>query len=159
VTVANGGTNTIDLNENPGGGAGDTATGLACSLTHSATVPLSGQDTIIGSNGNPYPFVALAGDVTAKLMSVPDNTPLTTSNSIVSLPIYDGSPLTINNSTAPVTIVGFLQVFVQSVNPSDGSVVVTVLNVAGCGNAATNPPVFGNSPVPVRLITPPPPPQ
>jgi hypothetical protein len=29
-----------------------------------------------------------------------------------------------------------------------------VLNVAGCGNAATNNPVTGSSPVPVRLITP-----
>src|SRR5579871_344970 len=160
VQVSAGGTNTIDLNENPGGAAGDTATGLACSLTHSATVPLSGQDIIIGSNGNPYPFVAIAQDVTSKAMGVPVGTPLTSSNSIVSLPIYDSSsPLLFSNNTAPVTIVGFLQVFVNSVDQNDGSVNVTVLNVAGCGTAATNAPVSGSSPVPVRLITPPPPPS
>jgi hypothetical protein len=32
---------------------------------------------------------------------------------------------------------------------------VTVMNVAGCSNAATAQPVAGTSPVPVRLITPP----
>lgn len=159
VQVSAGGTNTIDLNENPGGPAGDTATGLACSLTHSATLPLDGQDFLGTNGGNPYPFVALAQDVTSSLMGVPVNTPLTASNSIVSLPIYDGTALSVNNNAAPVTIVGFLQVFVRSIDPTDGSVNVTVLNVAGCGNAATNPPVFGSSPVPVRLITPPPPPQ
>ena len=159
VQVSAGGTNTIDLNENPGGSAGDTPTGLACSLTHSASLPVSGLDALGNNGSNPYPFVALAGDVTAKLMGVPANTPLTSSNSIVSLPIYDGSPLVVSSQTAPVTIVGFLQVFVTAINQSDGSVTVRVLNVAGCGNVAANPPVFGSSPVPVRLITPPPPQQ
>jgi hypothetical protein len=51
--------------------------------------------------------------------------------------------------------VGFLQVFVTQAN-GDGSLNVTVLNVAGCSNSATNPPVpaSGTSPVPIRLITP-----
>jgi hypothetical protein len=33
---------------------------------------------------------------------------------------------------------------------------VTVLNVAGCGNAVPNgtQPIYGSSPVPIRLITP-----
>ena len=80
--------------------------------------------------------------------------PITSSSSIVSLPIYDGAPLVLSGTTAPVNIVGFLQVFVNQVY-TDGSVYVTVLNVAGCGsNATTNPPVFGSSPLPIRLIQP-----
>jgi hypothetical protein len=81
----------------------------------------------------------------------------TASNSIISLPIYDSVPaLTFAGNQANVTIVGFLQVFVNQVN-ADGSLNVTVLNVSGCGNGTTpvNTAVFGNSPVPVRLITPP----
>ena len=148
--------NTIDLRENPGGAGGDTATGLACLLTPKSTsMPLSGQDLLkTDSTPNPYPFVAIAGDANPLSIS---NSPITASNSIMSLPIYDASTTINQTGTTNVTIVGFLQVFVRDVN-SDGSVQVTVLNVAGCGNVATNPPVFGSSPVPVRLITPPPPP-
>jgi hypothetical protein len=140
--------NMVDLSENPGGGAGDTAMGLACSLTNTDTIPLSGNDTLrVGT----YPFVALAGDANPLGIS---GTPVTASNSIVSLPIYDQTAVAITSTTTPVTIVGFLQVFVDQVN-IDGSVRVIVLNVAGCGsNGTTNPPVFGSSPVPIRLITP-----
>lgn len=155
--VSAGGTNAIDLSENPGGLTGDTATGLACLLNpKTASLPLSGLDQLKTDNTpNPYPFVAIAGDANPLAIS---GTPITSSNSIMSLPIYDQST-TINPGTTNVTIVGFLQVFVNSVSPTDGSVTVTVLNVAGCGNAAANPPVFGSSPVPVRLITPLPPSQ
>lgn len=148
--------NMVDLNENPAGttGAdGDTAQGLACSLTYNknaGSIPLVGADFLRLS---PYPFVVLAGDANPLGIS---GTPITTSNSIVSLPIYDGGGLTIGPSTktASVTIVGFLQVFVNSIDPS-GHIFVTVLNVAGCGSSAnTNPPVSGSSPLPVRLITP-----
>jgi hypothetical protein len=56
-----------------------------------------------------------------------------------------------------VAIVGFLQVFINSVDQW-GNVDVTVLNVAGCSNGGGQPvgrAVTGSSPVPVRLITPP----
>jgi hypothetical protein len=56
-----------------------------------------------------------------------------------------------------VTFVGFLQVFINAVD-QNGSMKVTVLNVAGCGNGSAGAPAtseIGNSPVPVRLITPP----
>lgn len=146
--------NMVDLSENPGGTNGDTALGLACSLTGSATVPLEGQDTLRTTGANPYPFVAIAGDANPLKIS---GAPITSSNSIVSFPIYDQTAnfgRITRIGTTPVTIVGFLQVFVNQVN-SDGSVNVTVLNVAGCGsNGPTNAPVFGSSPLPVRLIQP-----
>jgi hypothetical protein len=57
-----------------------------------------------------------------------------------------------------VTIVGFLQVFIKDLT-GNGELSVYVMNVAGFGNWQTTTvgatPVFGTSPVPVRLITPP----
>jgi hypothetical protein len=50
--------------------------------------------------------------------------------------------------------VGFLQVFVNQVVDNNGTLNVTVLNVAGCGdNASTTTSAPGSSPVPIRLIT------
>ncbi len=86
-------------------------------------------------------------------------TPITDSNSIVTIPIYDQTPAGGLNATGTtaVTIVGFLQVFINNEDPVTG-VSVTVLNVSGCGNGLTtvvsSTAVTGSSPVPVRLITP-----
>jgi len=145
--------NLVDFSENPGGPAGDSAMGVACSVTGNASLPLAGQDNL---RNTVYPFVVLTG--AANPLKVATDTPVTSSNSIVSLPIYDSNgttPLVISTNTAPVTIVGFLQVFVNSVDATNGSINVTVLNVAGCGSSATtNAPVFGSSPLPVRLVQP-----
>jgi hypothetical protein len=137
--------NSIDIRENPGGSGGDTAKGIACLISPGG----SGQDLLDASS---YPFQITAGPsnpVTGLRGSV-----VTSSNSIVSLPIYDGGTPTFSGNTAPVTIVGFLQVFINQVNV-DGSLSVTILNVAGCGDDTSNTAVTGSSPVPIRLITPP----
>ncbi|HTS04427.1 MAG TPA: pilus assembly protein TadG-related protein [Candidatus Eisenbacteria bacterium] len=141
--------NTVDLSENPGGPNGDTAAGLSCVLTNSPgpTIPLDGQDSLISTT---FPFVAVAG--TANPLNIP-RSPLVNSNSIMSLPIYNNATLN-TTGTTNVIIVGFLQVFVNDLSPN-GDPEVTVINVAGCGNNATNTPLTTNSPVPVRLITPP----
>lgn len=153
--------NVVDLSENPV--PNDTTSGLEC-LTHQ-TVSTTGSPTPTGQDyllptgtltgGLPlnYPFQIQAG-TSNPLTAVQDNI-ITSSNSIVSLPIYDSSPPnTINPGTTQVTIVGFLQVFVDVVDPF-GNMHVTVLNVSGCGNGTTpvTTPVYGTSPVPVRLIT------
>jgi hypothetical protein len=73
------------------------------------------------------------------------------------LPIYDQTAATLtSNAVTNVTFVGFLQVFINAVD-GNGNRLVTVLNIAGCGNGtnATGSPVQGSSPVPIRLITPP----
>ncbi|MGD0269045.1 MAG: hypothetical protein ABSB14_08270, partial [Candidatus Sulfotelmatobacter sp.] len=84
---------------------------------------------------------------------------VSSSTSVVSLPIYDSTTV-LNSQTQEVTVIGFLQVFINYVN-TDGSLNVTVLNVSGCSDQATSgsPFVTGSSPVPVRLITPPVPAQ
>ena len=145
--------NTVDLSENPGGATGDTATGLACSLTYpnQSSLPLTGLDIL---DTTAYPF-KITTDASNPLR-IPTGTQVTSSNQIVSLPIYD-TPSAGSFTTAvpnPVVIIGFLQVFINNLNP-DGSLNVTVLNVAGCGSATSNTPVNGSSPVPIRLITPP----
>ncbi len=79
---------------------------------------------------------------------------VTNSNSIVTIPIMNGKTVPTGSMTPSVTIVGFLQAFVEQVNNVGGvqNPVVTVLNVSGCSNAASQTGVTGSSPVPVRLI-------
>jgi hypothetical protein len=140
---------TVNLTENPVSPSaitGDTATGVAC-LTNSTV----GQDVLTLAT---YPFQITAG--AGNPLSAQGVTGfITTSNSIVTIPIYDNAPgVKLAGPQPPVTILGFLQVFINQMNP-DGSLNVTVMNIAGCSNGATNPAVDGTSPVPIRLITPP----
>ena len=135
-----------DLTFDPGKPNGETSTATQC-LIHQP-----GQDWLDSASS--------ARLLLERMRAGPNNpavtsgTSITSSNSIVSLPIYD-TPGQLLGSNPPVTIVGFLQVFINNVD-SNGNVNVTVLNVAGCSNTATTstPTVSGTSPVPVRLITP-----
>jgi hypothetical protein len=139
--------NVVDLNENPR--SGDSAHGTEC-LIHQATPGLgmvSGQDTLEDAS---YPFEITAGDNNPLKIS---GNVITSSNSVVTVPIYDGAAVNATGTTN-VTIVGFMQVFINSVDAT-GDVSVTVLNVSGCSSTALSLPVYGSSPVPVRLITPP----
>jgi Flp pilus assembly protein TadG len=141
----------VNLNENPYGGTGDTSTAAQCLIHEAGAGAANGQDVLVT---DPFPFQIQAGSANP-VTGVPAGGAISSSDSIVSLPIYDGVLATGTQQPA-VTIIGFLQVFINWVN-ADGSLNVTVLNVAGCGNASTSasPYVTGTSPVPVRLITPP----
>jgi Flp pilus assembly protein TadG len=135
-----------DLSFDPGGASGDTATAVQC-LTNSTV----GADSLDPAT---FPFHIKAGDGNALVTNgiVPGNALITSSNSIVTVPIYDSNPTTKLAGNQPaVTIVGFLQLFIDNVDGS-GNLNVHVLNVAGCSNNASNG-VFGTSPVPVRLVT------
>jgi len=123
---------------------------VACLINQSSVGSLSGQDVL---DRTTYPYKITPGSSNPLGAGVSGSN-ITSSNSIISLPIYDSRfNLVITGNQANVTIVGFLQVFVNQVN-LDGSLDVTVLNVAGCGDNATNRAVTGSSPVPVRLVTP-----
>lgn len=147
--------NTVQLNENPNS---DTTAGAQC-LIHegnpSAGQP-DGQDTL-NTYGAPssYPFQILAGSSNPLVGGgLPAGNKISASNSIVTVPIYD--PVAIApTGTTQVTVVGFLQVFINSVD-QNGNISVTVLNVTGCSNgtgSTVGTAVTGSSPVPVRLIT------
>jgi Flp pilus assembly protein TadG len=150
------GGNVVDLSENPG--LGDTTNGAQC-LIHqgtasSDTLTSLGQDMLQPFPPTPptYPFQIQAG--TSSLLGVSPAL-VTSSTSIASLPIYDSNTVTsFPGGTTTVTVIGFLQVFINYVD-GNGNVNVTVMNVAGCGNAAPGTALTGTSPVPIRLITPP----
>jgi Flp pilus assembly protein TadG len=155
--------NTLDLTRNPSTppNTNPTTTGVQC-LIHQTDVAnvtsSSGQDTLSPfAAPGAFPIQMLGGSNNPLVLLNNGllNNPISSSNSIVSLPIYDSSvPLITTSSNPQVTFVGFLQVFVNAVD-TNGNVNVTVLNVAGCGASASGNPVTGTSPVPIRLVTPP----
>ena len=148
--------NFTDLSENPKNG--DTSNGLECLINQNGGAGSDNLDT------TSYPFKMTAGadNLLAKAGSINNGTQITNSTSIVSLPIYDNTdpslptpPTMWPTSPVAVTVIGFLQVFVNNVNPGNQRISVTVLNVAGCGNDTAVPvgnAVTGSSPVPVRLV-------
>jgi hypothetical protein len=152
------GPNMVDLGIYP---ADDTSNGVQALIHEGNANPNGGQPTgqdTFSTYGLPsaYPFQILAG--TSNPTGLTSGTPITASNSIVSMPIYDPANPIATTGTSAVTIVGFLQVFINGVDQY-GNVDVIVLNVAGCSNGGGQPvastAVAGSSPVPVRLITPP----
>jgi hypothetical protein len=155
--------NVADLTQANPGDSGALTNGVQC-LTGQTDdtnfISSSGQD-YLNPFGAPsaYPYQILAGS--SNPLTSLSGKPITSSNSIISLPIYDDGAVTLATNTATnVTFIGFLQVFVNAVDQY-GNINVTVLNVTGCSNGAVgNPdpvgsPVLGTSPVPIRLITPP----
>jgi hypothetical protein len=135
-----------DLTINPGLAGGDTSVATQCLIHQSGG---AGQDALNVLAPFPYPITAGSANPV-----VPPNQLITASNSIVTLPIYDDSVGTLAGSQPAITIVGFLQVFIDSVDGA-GNLQVHVVNVAGCGNdASTTLSAPGSSPVPIRLITP-----
>jgi Flp pilus assembly protein TadG len=145
----------VDLTENPLtpiGIGGDSPAAAMCLINQTV-----GQDALSGyptDTNISYPFEILAGfgNPLVKAGVVNDNNVVTSSNSIVTVPIADFGGVKLAGNQPSVSIVGFLQVFINVIN-SDGSMDVTVMNIAGCSNSATNPSVTGTSPVPIRLIT------
>jgi hypothetical protein len=152
--------NAVDLTKhNPG--VNSVTNAVECLIHQTDATNLltsSGQDYLsenpLGAPSS-YPFQILTGS--SNPLGASTDTPITSSASIVSMPIYDqiGTPNIPTNATTNVTFIGFLQVFINAVDVN-GNRRVTVLNVTGCGNG-TNPtgstPVTGTSPVPIRLIT------
>jgi hypothetical protein len=124
----------------------NTSAAVQC-LLHEAK---GGTPDSIDTSVYPYQITAGSGNPLNVSGSV-----ITSSDSIVSIPIYDDGAALVGSSPS-VTIVGFLQVFISSVDAA-GDMTVIVMNVSGCGNAVPSgtTALNGTSPVPVRLITPP----
>ncbi len=143
-TLACGQPASVDYTLNPNGVGQAAATGGQC-LIHQN--PGGGQDSIIQE----FPAIFTAGPNNPFVgTSVQANDIVMNSDSVITIPLYDG--LTTPQTGTPVTIIGYLQVFVDMVN-ADGSMKVTVLNVSGCGNAPTGAAIQGAATsVPVRLI-------
>jgi hypothetical protein len=143
----------------------DTANAVNC-LTHATAdegdklIPLSIPPVtpfeFVASDDNPIPG-ARGNDVMI-------------SDSLVTVAVYDvgaGVPAAPPAPPGTATIVGFVQLFLNpdgdhtSTDDDDadfGHVKTKIINMVGCGTAATGTPIFGNgaSPVAVRLISQPP---
>jgi hypothetical protein len=146
----------------PGGLTGLSALGAECLINASSHGLNKGQDKL---DPTPWPDNPMTIRAESNLF-LQNGHFVTTSSSIVTIPIIDNTPANFQvGSPYDVTVVGFLQAFINEVrggNPShQGDINVTVLNIAGCSNNSTNigvAPVVGASgasPIPVRLITPP----
>jgi Flp pilus assembly protein TadG len=111
------------------------------------TINPDGSWTVKGGTNNPNP--ALVGKT------------IINSDSLVTLPIYDGH--TLNPGKQTVTIIGYMQVFIEYLNPQIGSgdipITVRILNVTGCGNrtgtcgdSSSTVQGGGGSLIPIRLV-------
>jgi len=136
----------------PGGLTGLSASGAEC-LIHATGTGSTGQDIL----SDP-----LAWPLGPRKITTQFGQSVTTSNSIVTIPIIDPASF---DPAGPVTVVGYMQAFINQVengtnpNTSPGDINITVLNISGCSvspnGAAAVVGGAGTSPVPVRLITPP----
>jgi hypothetical protein len=128
----------------------DTTDGVECLIHATATGPGNGQDTITWGNWPTNPMQINPSGSTNQM---------STSSSIVTIPIIDvDTPGAFNVPAGAVTIVGFLQAFVEQIDINN-NIQIKVMNVLGCSQTPTAAPtvVGGNSssPIPIRLITPP----
>jgi len=146
TTLACGQQATVDYILNPKGPGGAAESGGQC-LIHQ-----NGQDSIDTSTQSPALFIAGNNNPFVG-SSIRAGDHIQTSDSVISVPLYDGTTVPANGGT--VTIIGYLQLFIRNVR-NDGLIDATVLNVSGCGNAPAGTAIQGAATsVPVRLIQPP----
>jgi Putative Flp pilus-assembly TadE/G-like len=109
----------------------------------------------------PFEFIAGADNPVAVVDPTFVGKEMMISDSLVTVPVFNSNGAAPTN---PVTIVGFVQLFLNpdgihtpNSGGNSGYVNTTVVNMAGCGTGATGQPILGNgaSPVAVRLISPP----
>jgi Flp pilus assembly protein TadG len=148
---------TVDASVYPEGGSIPARSGTECLIHQSGG---NGQD-ILNENVLPgplnYPLEIQAGN--NHPLPALQNKYVSTSDSLVTVPVYEPTPGPPPTAGTPVQVIGFLQLFISQVFPGGGGkkageIEVTVVNVSGCGSSATGSPVYsaGVSSVPVRLI-------
>jgi hypothetical protein len=111
----------------------------------------------------PFEFTAKDDNPLVQAGSLASGSQTMVSDSLVTVPVFDSPSVSINVGNT-VTIIGFLQLFLQpsgqSVGSTGGQIESKIINMVGCGlnSNATNSilPAYGNgaSAVPVRLISP-----
>ena len=148
---------TVDASVYPEGGSIPARDGIECLIHQSGG---SGQDILNESSLLPgpltYPLEITGGN--QHPLPAARNAHVNTSDSLVTVPVYEPVPGPPPTSGTPVQVIGFLQLFIKQVfnggGPKAGEIDVTVVNVSGCGSNATGSPVYGGgvSSVPVRLI-------
>lgn len=147
-----------DNSNNPGGPGGATQEGLQCLIhTTSTGSPLgvAEQDSLDPTNfaAGTGPAQISPGSFSQSRYNIPANSLIATSDSIITVPIFAVPPSMPSNHQ--LTVVGFLQIFVDYVGTGQNDINGHILNVVGCGStAASGAAVSGGgvSAIPVRLI-------
>jgi len=157
TAIACNGTANIDTTTFPGGRNTATADAVNC-LTHATATPGDADQVDLTVVPSP-PFEFLAG--TNNPIASARGKDVVVSDSLVTVPVFNSTTAA---PTSPVTIIGFVQLFLNPdgvatpIPPAmyGGHPNTTIINMAGCGTGATGQPILGNgaSPVAVRLISP-----
>jgi hypothetical protein len=163
----------VQIDEQTGNMVGPTRQGVQCLINQ---VPQNcvnskncGQDYITDPDLNPFRFTGGSNNPNPALVGQT----ISSSSSVVVVPLYDGYPLTPGESGALplVTIRGFVQLFIEKVGPPQGTTKAYILNVAGCGSDSSGSGTGGTgggsgtpgggvltgpagSPYPIRLVRP-----
>jgi hypothetical protein len=124
------------------------------------TNAIDGADTVTTTAppNAPFEFVAGSGSPAAVANPTLIGKYVMVSDSLVTVPVFKS--VTGTSPTNPVTIIGFVQLFLNpdgNLTPATGHVKTSVINLVGCGTEATGTPIIlgnGASPVAVRLISP-----
>jgi hypothetical protein len=138
---------------------GPTGQGVDCLIHESANG--TGMDYISLDSSLSIPFIMYAGSNNPYGFAA--GTQITTSDSLITVPLYDGAALCPGSScptSVSVNIVGFMQMFIQKDDKKNNNTVdAYVINVSGCnggssstGGGGTPVPVYDGLPIPVRLI-------
>jgi Flp pilus assembly protein TadG len=139
---------TGSVNPNIGSTASaDTTDGVECLIHATGTGPGPPQDSLDLSSWPSAP---------PEIHSASGSTLVSTSSSIVTIPIIDVDTPGAFSTSGPVTVIGYLQGFIQQID-ANNNIQINVMNVVGCSQTpnAANPVtgVTGASTIPVRLIT------
>jgi hypothetical protein len=154
---------TVDpIGQGQGNNTSPVQSGLQC-LIHT-TPGNSQQDSLDPSafvNGT-GPLLITPGTFSQARYGIPASTLMSTSDSIITVPLFDNSAVLPGPPANQVTIVGFLTLFVVDANGNNGKgsgkggdFDAVIMNISGCGNS----PVAGAavsgggvSAIPVRLV-------
>jgi len=120
-----------------GKAVGPASQGINSLINASGDGPGNGQDTIALNVDPNLPPFTITGGANNPNPGAAGTTDILQSSSIVTVAIFDGSPLTPGKNTAKV--VGFMTVFIQfiqKVGPSD-DITVTIMDVTGCGSGSS----------------------
>lgn len=145
---------TWDSATNPNGPAQN---GLQCLIHTNANGQSAQQDSLDPSNlkASSGPPQIFPGTFSQTRYNIPTNSQMSTSDSIITVPLIQVPLSGVMPPNQQVTIVGFLQLFVNSVGPGNSDMNATILNVIGCGTSPTSGPAIsggGVSAIPVRLV-------
>ena len=142
----------MDYDTTNGNMVGPTVNGVTCLIHEDKNTGL-GQDILISPTAaDPTAALKIQPGPNNPLTSNPSATYVTNSDSLVVVPMFDAS-VPITSGQTQLLVVGFMQVFINSVGNPQGTVYSTVINVTRCTPGGPGP-ISGaiGTPLPLRLV-------